>query len=143
MTHHNTIFSQILKLVPRHEFSSLSKKHDGRRRSDAMSRWTQFITMGMAQLTGRASLRNIEATIDRQKHLNYHLGSGKVKRTSLSRSNKNLSFHFYEDLFAELYQRCQNCAPKHKFKFKNKLFSLDASLLDVSLKVFPQATQTV
>ena len=36
MSYHNTIFSQILKLVPRHEFSSLSKKHDGKRRSDAM-----------------------------------------------------------------------------------------------------------
>ena len=28
---------------------------------------------------------------------------------------------------------------KHSFKFKNKLFSLDASLLDVSMKVFPHA----
>ena len=45
MAHHNTVFSQILKLVPRHEFSSLSIKHDGPRRSDAMSRWTQFIAI--------------------------------------------------------------------------------------------------
>jgi putative transposase len=139
MPHHNTIFSQILKLVPRHEFNILSEKHDGQRRSDAMSRWTQFIAMATSQLTFRSSLRDIESTISSQKHLNYHLGSGSIKRTTLSRANKNLSFTFFEDLFKTLYSRCQSSAPKHKFRFKNKLFSLDASLIDVSMKIFPQA----
>ena len=66
MSHHNTIFSQILKLVPRHEFNMLAKKHDGSRRSDAMNRWTQFVAMSTAQLVGRASLRDIETTIASQ-----------------------------------------------------------------------------
>jgi putative transposase len=139
MSHNNTVFSQILKLVPRHEFSSLAKKHDGPRRSDSMSRWTQFIAMATAQLTGRSSLRDIESTLASQQHLNYHLGSGSVKRTTLSRANKSLPFSFYEELFAKLYTCCQGRSPTHKFRFKKKLFSLDASLLDVSLKVFPQA----
>ena len=56
MSHHNAIFSQILRLLPRHEFSMLEDKHDGQRRSDAMNRWTQFIAMATAQLTGRSSL---------------------------------------------------------------------------------------
>ncbi len=30
-------------------------------------------------------------------------------------------------------------APRHGFRFKNKLYSLDASLLDLSLKIFPWA----
>ena len=38
MSHSNTILSQILKLVPRHEFNKLEKQHDGSRRSDALSR---------------------------------------------------------------------------------------------------------
>lgn len=139
MSHHNTIFSQILKLVPRHEFSSLARKHDGPLRSDTMNRWTQFIAMATAQLSGRTSLRDIEHTISSQKHLSYHLGSGPIKRTTLSRANQNRPAAFFEDLFGKLYARCQNGAPRHKFKFKNKLFSLDSSLLDVSLKVFPQA----
>ncbi len=50
MAHHNTVFSQILKLVPRHEFSTLAKVHDGQRRRDAMSRWTQFVALATAQL---------------------------------------------------------------------------------------------
>ena len=139
MSHHNTVFSQILKLIPRREFSVLAKKHDGPRRSDAINRWTQFVAMATAQLTGRSSLRDIEATLASQKHLKYHLGSGAVKRATLSRANQNLSSRFYEALFIKLYARCQSGAPSHKFRFKNKLFSLDASLLDVSMKVFPQA----
>jgi len=100
MAHHNTIFSQILKLVPRHEFSSLADRHDGHRRSDSMSRWTQFIAMATAQLTFRSSLRDIESTIASQKHVNYHLGSGSIKKTTLSRTNKSLSFSF--EPFAKL-----------------------------------------
>jgi len=133
------VFSQILKLVPRHEFSSLAKKYDGARRSDAMNRWTQFVAMSTAQLTGRASLRDIESTLTSQRHLTYHLGSGSIKRTTLGRANQQLSFSFYEELFGKLYARCQSSSPGHKFRFKRKLFSLDASLLDVSMKVFPHA----
>ncbi|PHZ85074.1 DUF4372 domain-containing protein [Paremcibacter congregatus] len=108
MTHHNTIFSQILKLIPRHEFNQLAKKHDGARRRDAMNRWTQFVAMSTAQLSGRSSLRDIESTIASQKHLSYHLGSGSVRRTTLSRVNQTLPSGFYEDLFGRLYARCVN-----------------------------------
>ena len=126
-------------MVPRHEFSSVAKRHDGHRRKDAMSRWTQFIAMATAQLTGRSSLRDIESTLASQNHLSYHLGSGVIKRTTLSRANQTLSSSFYEELFGKLYARCHSRSPQHKFRFKRKLFSLDASLLDVSMKVFPNA----
>ena len=139
MAHHNTVFSQILKLVPRHEFSKLAKLHDGKRRRDAMSRWTQFIALATAQLAGRTSLRDIESTLDRQSHLHYHLGSTKVSRTTLARTTKQQSSVFFQALFAKLYTRCQQSTPRHSFKFNRKLFSLDASLLDVSMKVFPKA----
>lgn len=139
MAHSSTILSQILKLIPRHEFGTMAKKHDGARRSDAISRWTQFVAMTTAQLTGRSSLRDIESTMTSQTHLRYHLGSGSIKRTTLSRANQKLSSGFFEELFGKLYSRCQSSAPGHKFRFKHKLFSLDSSLLEVSLKVFPQA----
>lgn len=138
MSHHSTIFAQILALVPRHEFASLAKKHDRGVRGDAMSRWTQFVAMATAQLSGRTSLRDIESTLESQKHLRYHLGSGSVRRASLSRANQDRPSAFYEDLFACLYARCRRTAPRHKFRFDRKLFSLDSSLLDVSLKLFPQ-----
>ena len=139
MAHHNTVLSQILKFLPRHGFSKLAKQHDGARRSDALSRWSQFMAMATAQLAGRSSLRDIESTLASQRHLQYHLGGRSVTRSALSRANQSLSFRFYEDLFSTLYHRCRTLSPRHKFRFKGKLFSLDASLLDVSMKVFPSA----
>jgi hypothetical protein len=40
-------------------------------------------------------------------------------------------------LFYQLYNRCAKQAPKHGFRFKNALYALDASLIDLSLKLFP------
>lgn len=139
MSHHSTVFAELLKLLPRHEFRKLAKDHDGARRSDAMSRWTQFVALSTAQLCGRSSLRDIESTVASQSRSLYHLGAGQIKRTTLGRANKQLSYRFYEALFSKLYGRCQTLSPGHKFKFKHKLFSLDSTLLDVSLKVFPSA----
>ena len=54
MAHHNTIFSQVLKLIPRHIFDSLSRQHDGQRRSDALPRWSQFIALPCSAVLCRA-----------------------------------------------------------------------------------------
>ena len=56
MSHSNTIFSQILKLVPRHEFERLAKQHHSGRSFRTASRWSQFVMLTLAQLSGRLSL---------------------------------------------------------------------------------------
>ena len=53
VAHNDTVFAQVLKLVPRHEFERLARKHKSGRMSRSMTRWGQFVAMGMAQLTGR------------------------------------------------------------------------------------------
>jgi putative transposase len=45
----------------------------------------------------------------------------------------------YEALFGKLLARCQALGPNHRFRFKNKLYSLDASTIDLCLSVFPWA----
>jgi putative transposase len=139
MSYHTTILTQILKLVPRLEFEKLANQHDGKRRSDAMPRWSQFTAMTVGHLGGRTSLRDIESTYKTQSQHHYHLGTKTVTRSSLARVNEQLDYRFYESLFSVLYQRCVNHAPRHGFRFKGKLFSLDGSLIDLSMKLFPQA----
>lgn len=139
MSHHNTVLAQLLKLLPRHEFERQANGFDGRRRSDALSRWSQFVALTIGQLGGRRSLRDIEATVRSQGQHRYHLGSQPISRSALGRANEQLDYRFYESLFDSLYQRCASNARGHGFGFRNKLFSLDASLIDVSMKVFPWA----
>lgn len=45
----------------------------------------------------------------------------------------------YEALFYKLLSRCKNQPSHHKFRFKNPLYSLDASAIDLSLQLFPWA----
>jgi Domain of unknown function (DUF4372) len=59
MAHSNTVLSQLLKLLPRHEFEKLANRIDGKVRSTAMTRWSQFVALTIGQLNGRQSLRDI------------------------------------------------------------------------------------
>lgn len=141
MAHSNTVLAQLLKLIDRHDFQSL---HDGpyrpQRKYRALSQWGQFTVMAFAQLTGRVSLRDICDTLQTQAGRLYHLGVRQVKKSTLADANNKRPAEFYQALFAKIYQRCAAIAPgKKKFRFKNKLYSLDASTIDLCLSVFPWA----
>jgi len=139
MSHNNTVFSQLLKLIPRHEFETLAKQHHSGRSFRTASRWSQFVTMSMAQLSGRNSLRDVVENMSAQTHRLYHLGIAKLTRSNLSRINENKPYELYEAVFGKLLHRCQALAPKHNFRFKNPLYSLDASTVDLCLSMFPWA----
>lgn len=139
MAHANTVFSQLLKLVSRHEFQSLAKQHHQGQALRRISRWDQFVSLIMAQLSGRQSLRDIEANVNAQSANQYHLGVRRIAKSSLARVNENQPYTLYEALFEKLVNRCRGCSPKHKFRFKNPLYSLDSSLIELSLAIFPWA----
>ncbi|MDX2487175.1 MAG: DUF4372 domain-containing protein [Gammaproteobacteria bacterium] len=88
MAHHNTVFAQLLKYIPRHEFEILANRHHCGRSFRTASRWSQFVTMAMAQLAGRNSLSDIVENVSAQAHRLYHPGSAKFTRSNLSRINE-------------------------------------------------------
>lgn len=137
MAHHNTVFAQLLKLVPRHQFETLAESHHVGRRFRKTSRWSQFVALAMGQLSGRHSLRDVVANASAQQARWYHLGARRVTRSTLARVNEHQPCAFYEALFGTLYHRCRPSAPGHRFRFKNPLYSIDSSLVDLSLKIFP------
>lgn len=139
MAHSSTVLAQMLKLLPRHEFETLARQHHQGRKLRKISRWAQFVAMTSAQLTGRASLRDLLGNLAAQSSKLYHLGVGLISRSSLARTNEKQPWTLYEALFFRLLSRCQQQAPSHGFRFKHKLFSLDASTIDVCLSMFPWA----
>lgn len=139
MAHNNTIFAQLLKLVSRHEFESLAKAHHEGQKLRKMNRWSQFVALTLGQLSQRISLRDICNNLIVQSGKLYHLGCVDVSRSSLSRVNEKQPYTLFETLFYRLSTRCQSKAPGHKFRFKNKLISLDATTIDLCLSVFPWA----
>lgn len=95
--------------------------------------------MFVGQVSGRRSLRDIVTNLDAQKQKLYHSGVGKVSKSSLARVNAQQPYTLYEALFGKLLSNCQPHSPKHKFQFKNPLFSMDASTIELSLSIFPWA----
>ncbi len=139
MSHHNTAFQQLLKPVSRHEFEALAKEHHSGQKLRKATRWDQFLGMAMCQLSGRQSLRDIQANLEAQRHKLYHLGGKPIARTTLARLNECQPAELYQSLFFKLLGRFKKQPGKHKFKFKNPLYSLDASAIDLSLNLFPWA----
>ena len=139
MSHHNTAFHQLLKPLSRHEFEGIAKKHHSGQKLRSTTRWDQFIGMSMSQLSGRQSLRDIESNLAAQHSKLYHLGAKPIARSSLARLNEKQPAALYEDVFYTLLNRCKERSLTHKFRFKNPLYSLDASAIDLSLKLFPWA----
>jgi len=139
LTHHNTAFHQLLKPLSRHDFEGLAKQHHIGQKLRSATRWDQFTGMAMSQLAGRQSLRDIESNLQSQQAKLYHLGAKPIARTTLARLNETQPFELYQTLFSKLLGRFHSPSSGHKFRFKNPLYSLDASLIDLSVNIFPWA----
>ena len=137
MAHANTIARQLLTLVPRHEFDTVAREADRRTRS--LTCWTQFNALLFAQFTGRDSLRDVVNGLEAREAERYHLGIGKVRRSTLADANEKRSWQVYERVFEKTLAKCRMIAPKHGFRFKNPLYSIDATTIDLCLSVFPWA----
>ena len=142
MAHNSAVLGQFLKLVSRHEFEREARRHHRGRRLRSMSRWSQFVAMATAQLSGRCSPRDIVSNLNVQTHKLYHLGVDRVARSSLARVNQKQPHELCEALFGRLLAGCRTTAPGHGFRFHNKLFSLDPMYVDLCLKVFPRTRKT-
>jgi Transposase DDE domain/Domain of unknown function (DUF4372) len=87
MRHHNSVFYDLLKLVPWHEFDRLVEAHQADKKVRRLPTKSQFIAMLYGQLAGAASLREIVAAMESHKARLYHLGAKLPKRSTLSDAN--------------------------------------------------------
>jgi hypothetical protein len=140
VAHCNTVLNQVVRFFKRHEFEALARKHHNGGNFRSFNRWSQFTSMLVAQLSGRKSLRDIVDNLKVQAHKLYHLGMKKVSRSTLSRVNDEQPHELYKELFHKMLVRCQAMAPKNRFKLDTKICLLDATIINLSLKVFPWAT---
>jgi hypothetical protein len=135
-------FAQVLSLVDRNDFARSVLGHDGERGAKGFSCWDQFVSMLFCQMGGANSLREICGGLHTALGKVTHLGMKEPPaRSTLAYANEHRPWQIYEDVFASVLQRCQSLAAtkKRKFRFKNPLRSLDASVIDLCLKTFDWA----
>jgi len=126
----------MVKFVPRWEFEKLVNKYQGNRRVRKFSCWALLVCHLYAQLARQVSLRDLETTIRSKLRKFVHLGISQFSRSTMAEANERRSYRIFEELFCLMYQRCQHKAPGHKFRFKHKLYTLDATTVDLCLSVF-------
>jgi len=139
MAYINSIFSQFLSLIPRQIFDKLARKNTTGRKERKFSRWSQFVSLIFIQIAERKSLRAGIRNIKAMRSKSYHLGLGKVARSTFSDANNKRPAMFFKELFEAVLSKAGSVVKGHKFRFKNPLFSLDATTIDLNKKSFPWA----
>ena len=141
MAHSTTLFSQVLSLIPRHVFQKLEGRHKTGRSSRQFGFKEQFTAMAFIQLAARRSMRDGLRSLAAAGKRLYHFGLKSVARSTFSDANNSRPVGFFQDLFGEMYQLCEASpkTPRHRFRFKSKLYSLDATTISLCLSLFPWA----
>jgi hypothetical protein len=138
-----TVFAQLLAHLPRHEFRRAVARHRGNYRVRSFSCWDQFIAMAFAQLSGRESLRDIEACLSSHREKLYHVGMrGKISRSTLAEANERRDFRIYEKVGYSLIRTARKLYQTEELavELDRSLYALDSTTIDLCLSLFPWAT---
>jgi hypothetical protein len=103
--------------------------------------WQQFVAMLFSQLGKAQSLREITGGLRTCEGKLLHLGIHAPKPSTLSYANAHRPWQLFQAVFFDLLQTCQGVAAekKRKFRFKNKLYSIDSSTIDLCLSAYDWA----
>lgn len=141
-----SLFSQLLKEFPRDEFEMLVKEQEAERNAKGFTCWTQFVAMLFCQVAKADSLREICNGLSCCLGKLVHLGVSKApNKSTLSYANTHRPAALYEAVFWRAMARFRAKESgigtrKTKFRFRNKLLSMDATVISLCLELFPWAT---
>lgn len=145
MVRGSSLFSQLLAEFPRTEFARLVRKHGAERGAKGFTCWGQFVAMLFCHVAGADSLRvicnGLRCCVGKLAHLGLRQAPNK---STLSYANAHRPAALFEDLFYTTLDRFRRHGGlgvrSKKFRFKNKLLSLDASTISLCLGLFPWAS---
>jgi Domain of unknown function (DUF4372)/Transposase DDE domain len=134
-----SIFNQVLQLFSRADFQRAVINTKAERHARGFPCWDQFVAMLFAQLGRAHSLREICGGLASCEGRLAHLGVKAAKRSTLAYANAHRPWELYQRVFYQVLARCREVAGTKPFRFKNKLLSLDATVIDLCAEMFPWA----
>jgi len=138
----NSIFGQILSIFDKNNLKKASVKHNADKHSKGFSSKDHFISMLFCQFAYSKSLREICDGLKSSLDKTIHLGLMRLPtKSNLSYVNSKRPWEYFQEIFYMTLQKVQSeqFQKKKKFRFKNKLYSLDASIIDLCLSMFDWA----
>lgn len=141
MNQGQSIFSQLLSVIPRYEFNKCVLRYDGNHRVRRMTCWEQFAIMCFAQLTFRESLRDIESCLLALGTRLYHCGIRcRMARATLADANELRDSRIYSDLAHWLIPQARKLYHDDRhIDFEGVVYAFDSSTIDLCLTLFPWA----
>jgi len=135
-----SLFSQILSLFQRSDFARHVRELKAEYHARGFSSWDQFVAMLFCQLAQARSLREITDGLKCCEGKLKHLGLEKEpKRSTLAYANAHRPWELYERLFYDLLAQCQAISPRKKFRFKNRLLTMDSTTVELCASMFDWA----
>lgn len=140
MTNSASLFTQVLSLFQRSDFARHVRALKAERHARGFSCWSQFVSMLFCQLAQARSLREITDGLKCCEGKLKHLGlEAEPKRSTLSYANAHRPWELYEKLFYDLLAQCQAISPRKKFRFKNRLLTMDSTTVELCASMFDWA----
>lgn len=140
MSNTASLFTQILSLFQRSDFARHARELKAERHARGFSCWSQFVAMLFCQLAQARSLREISDGLKSCEGKLKHLGlEVEPKRSTLSYANAHRPWKLYQQLFYDLLAQCQAISPKKKFRFKNRLLTMDSTTVELCASMFDWA----
>lgn len=129
MRYRSSILGSLLKVIDRRQFDAIVDRHSGNAYDKSFDSWSHVVCLVGAQLSGAQSLRELEAAWQANAHHHYHLGVGKLSRSTLSDANQRRPTAIFSDLFNLLVAQA---APGLRRQGRQVLRLIDATPIPVS-----------
>ncbi|MGY2843777.1 IS4 transposase [Bradyrhizobium sp. USDA 4509] len=101
MRYRGSIFGRLLEPINRRQFQTVVDRLDGDAYDKSFRSW-DLVALIYAQLSGNSSLRGVVTGFNANSQHHYHLGTGKLSRSTLSDANARRPIGIFAQTFAAL-----------------------------------------
>lgn len=137
-----SILNELQSLISRYEFDKLASELKTDKNVRNFSSWEMLKVLIFAQLSKKASLRDIEISLRSKMNNWYHIGIKSISRNNLSNAMMKRSSDLFEKTFFIIYKEMIKSGFKKtdkRFTFTNKVIAIDSTTISLCLKVFDWA----
>ena len=141
MARYSYILAQFLRLLPRYEFQRIATKYRGDYHRKHFKCWDQLACMIFAHIRQESSLRDIDRALNAHAGKLYHIGIQQCPKSTLADANERRDYRIFEEFAKSMMQRARRAYANTELAIDvdNAVYALDASVIDLTLSLFPWA----
>jgi hypothetical protein len=136
------VFAQLTEHLSSSVFAQCVSRYAGNYPMRSFSHWDQLLCMMFAQLTSRASLRDITVCLQSHAPKLYHAGiRGSIARTTLADANEHRDCNIFRDFALHLIGIARPLYAHESLdvQLEQTVYAIDSSMIDLCLSLFAWA----